>query len=178
MSDDITGVGVDERLIMPDRGVGRDIGRRLDFNPHRPSTRSESRNLGQVGGYGRGEESITSMAQRYVTFTLPITTSRRTERYTLVEGPGAVSGINLAYYGSGAEYLCRVELVDGQSEQVLYRFGLYNTSLESSQVLHQFSDWGVQFNRLILRTTTEYVGSNQGGEMYLNQGTVYLSSVE
>ena len=175
---DELGIGKqDERIIMPDRGVGRDIGRRPDFSPKRPETRSENRSLLQVGGYGRAEESIVSAAQRYVTFTLPISETRVTSEYVLAEGSGAISGINLGYYGSGIEFLCRVELVDGQTRQVFYRTAMNSVNIASASLYETFPGAGIAYNRLILRVTVERLNANTG-ELYFNGGTVYLASTE
>ena len=86
----------DERLILRDRGVGRDIGRNPLFDPDRPRTRTENRRaatdtLHAVGGFGQRTESVTSYSATPVAFQLV------PGRQDIVNGAGAFHGIT-AYY--------------------------------------------------------------------------------
>lgn len=86
----------DERLILRDRGVGRDIGRNPLFDPHPPTTRTGQRRaqtdtMRAVGGFGQRTESVTSYSATPVAFQLI------PGRQDIVNGAGAFHGIT-AYY--------------------------------------------------------------------------------
>ena len=86
----------DERLILRDRGVGRDIGRNPLFDPDRPRTRTENRRaatdtLRAVGGFGQRTESIVSYAATAVGFGLVPGVQ------PVINGAGAFHGISALY---------------------------------------------------------------------------------
>lgn len=135
----------DERIILADRGRGRDIGHNPTFVGTKPRTRTENRGVpGQlsVGGYGQREETVTSFAGTAVGISGAVGVQ------TIVGGAGALRGLCVAAFGLSGPLTVLLKA----GNVVLIAVNIDATNPVQNVYL---GDLGISFNGL----TAEIIGS-------------------
>lgn len=154
----------DERIILPDRGVGRDLGRNPAFTGGMPGTRQDSRDgvsLGSVGGWGERNDSVRSMAATAIGVSV-FTQGGKTTSYRIAEGAGALRGWSIS-----ADFSCTIRLrTNNANGTVIAIFG----SDSEIHLVHYLGDFGVSYDSLWIE-----VVSNSSGSV---SGAVWVASVE
>lgn len=128
----------DERIILPDRGVGRDLGQNPTFQGRKPQTRQDTRPDPRyaVGGYGVRDEQVTTFQANAVQFG--------GVNGMIVQGAGALRGIS---FGSLTADV-RLFLRSGSNLNAPIIFGGVATVNEGYTRYVYFGDFGIGFNNL------------------------------
>lgn len=144
------GVENDERIIMHDRGKGRDIGQNPTFVGVRPRTRTDTHNAqNAVGSYGERNEQVTSFAATAIGFTGGVSQG-------ITSGSGALKGVTVEAIGGPA----RIRLRNGQGGVILFTANLD----AGTSATHFFGDHGINCGGLYLEVLT---GTDLAGSVWI-----------
>lgn len=158
----------DERIILPDRGIGRDIGRNPAFDGAVPHTRQDAREgvaFGSVGGWGERNDAVRSMAATAVAIGM-FAESTQDNFYRVVEGAGALRGWSLILSDPPASGTVTLR-ANNQNGPIIARFSLDDYPAFATQYL---GDFGINFDTLWLQVSLDAA--------QVVSGAIWVASVE